>query len=149
MKMLMFLTLLLPVIGFSQSLEFYGFQIILNQKTEMAKSMIESNGFNLKSYSKDNLDINNKAKYEYEKSDTNEDLIFRENIFGNNSLHYMFTSNSHYAYIKKQIADIYKLKKTDNKGTIIQEEYESKEFNILLLKGPLHNYSVSISKKRQ
>jgi hypothetical protein len=150
MKLLLFLSLLLPLIGLSQSLEFYGIQIILNQKSDMARDMIESvGGFKLKSTSKDNLDINNKATYEYEKNETNEYVIFRETIFGNNSIHYMFYNNAHFVFIRSQIANIYKIKKTDNKGTIIQEEYESKEFNIMLLKGPLHNYSVSILKKRQ
>jgi hypothetical protein len=126
---------LFPFMGQSQTLEFVGIQIILNQKPDMVKSMLEQQGFTMTANKRSNpqeKEYDEISFMEFKKGETNPETVVFVEATGGNKINYLFSSNAHFVKIKNQINKSYSLKTSENHGGAIMEEYSSSYHQIML-----------------
>jgi hypothetical protein len=132
---LIFICLSVPFIGKAQNLEFTGIQILLNQKPDMVKAMLQSKGFKMIGNSRrtpQEKEFDEISYMEFKRGNINgETVLFIEAAAGN-KIHYLFSNNSHFVKIKNQVNSSCKLKNSENQGGAILEEYTSSSHQVFI-----------------
>lgn len=134
-QFLILICLLFPFMGKSQSLEFTGIQILLNQKPDMIKYMLESKGFTLIANTRKNAqekEFDEISYMEFIKGGLNGETVVFVEATGGNKVHYLFSNNPHFVVIKNQVVKYCKLKSSENQAGVILEEYTSNLYQVFV-----------------